>query len=331
MKPRSAAFLCLIMVSCGIRSGRRFEAINTDGMRWFKGNTHAHAREGESDTSVEAVGKWYRDHGYQFLVITDHSTVTFPETLAGLADSTFLAIPGEEITGTADGKDLEINGLNVLDAVPPQNDSTLTAVLQKCVDAVRRQKGVPVINHPNYQWRLDRAVISTVERCGLFEVYNAFPGVGNEGDSGHPGLEQVWDSLLTSGKRIYGIAADDGHAYTRFSPDLSNPGRAWVMVRARRLDAEEIVKNLDSGLFYSSTGVVIEDIRIRPRRIEIAIRKTGGREAAVEFIGSGGRVLAATTDNPAVYDLGPEDVYVRARILDADGSRAWVQPVFVVR
>jgi hypothetical protein len=331
MKQIFATVFCLIVMSCQSQPGRRFETRDTNGMQWFKGNIHTHAREGESDSPVETVARWYKDHGYRFLVITDHSTITFPEALYGLADSTFLPIPGEEITGYGNRDDLEINGLNLRHAVPPQHDSTLSGALQKCIDAVRRENAVPVINHPNYKWRLDQETLSGVERCGLFEVYNAFPGTGNEGDDGHPGLEQVWDLLLTSGKRFYGVAADDAHAYQSFSPELSNPGRAWVMVRAEHLDAEEIMKNLDSGLFYSSTGVEIEDVRIKPHRIEIVIKKTAGSEYATEFIGSGGKLLAATKDNPAVYDLGSEDIYVRARITDAIGSRAWIQPVFVVR
>jgi hypothetical protein len=194
---------------------------------------------------------------------------------------------------------------------------------------VRLENAVPVINHPNYQWRLDGKTILAAERCVLFEVYNAFPGTRNEGDSDHPGLEQVWDFLLTSGKRMYGVAADDAHAYRKFSPELSNPGRAWVMAKAKRLDANEIMRSLEAGLFYSSTGVEIENIRVEPSRIEVSVRKKTGEAYTTEFIGSGGKILEVTKRNPAVYKLGPDDVYVRARIEDTNGNRAWVQPVFV--
>jgi hypothetical protein len=322
--------LCLIAMFCRIPSVPRFETRGTDGMRWFKGNMHTHARQGESDTTVGAAGKWYKDHGYNFLVITDHSIVTFPEELSSLADSSFLPIPGEEVIGRAKGVECEINALNILSAVPPRNDSTVSGALQRCIDAARRENAVPVINHPNFQWRLDGKTILAAERCVLFEVYNAFPGVGNEGDSGHPGLEQVWDFLLTSGKRMYGVAADDAHAYREFSPELSNPGRGWVMVRAKRLDAKEIMQGLEAGLFYSSTGVEIEDIRVEPSRIEIIPGNKSGRVMTTEFIGSGGKTLAVTKSDTAVYRLRPGDTYVRARITDPGGSRAWIQPVFVV-
>jgi hypothetical protein len=327
MKYRFVPVFCLIVPFCRFLSGQQFETRDTEGMRWIKGNTHTHARAGESDSSVEHAAQWYKDNGYQFLVITDHSTITFPASLSALADSSFLPIPGEEITGYGNQDDLEINALNILNAVPPLHDGTVSGALQKCVDAVRRENAVPVINHPNYKWRLDRNVLLD---CGLFELYNGFPGTNSEGDNGHPGLEQVWDFLLTSGKRIYAVAADDAHSYQRFSPELSNPGRGWVMVRSSRLDAKEIMQNLESGLFYSSTGVELEDIRIKPARIEIVIRKIGISEYTTEFIGSGGKPLCTTKSNPAVYDLSCKDTYVRAKITDTNGRRAWVQPAFVI-
>ncbi|MFC1569980.1 PHP domain-containing protein [bacterium] len=300
-------------------------------MQWFKGNLHTHAREGESDSSVEDVANWYKNHGYQFLVITDHSVVTFPPSFSTIMDSSFLLIPGIEVVGKV-GKDvLEINGLNIHEDISPIRDDTIPKTLQTCIDVVRRQNGVPLINHPNYQWRLSQEVILGAENCYLFEVNNAFPGIHNEGNVEHPGLEEVWDFLLTSGKHIYGVASDDAHSYQEFSPELSNPGRGWVMVKAWNLDIDEIMRNLDSGLFYSSTGVKIAEINVQPFRIEIVIQETENTAYKTDFIGSEGKVLLSTTHNPAVYNLSSERHYVRGKITDSNGCYAWLQPVFVVQ
>lgn len=43
--------------------------------RWFKGNTHTHTWWSDGDAPTEIAAKWYRDHRYHFLVITDHTTV----------------------------------------------------------------------------------------------------------------------------------------------------------------------------------------------------------------------------------------------------------------
>lgn len=40
---------------------------------WWKGNTHTHSWWSDGDRPPEAVSKWYRDHGYHFLVLSDHN------------------------------------------------------------------------------------------------------------------------------------------------------------------------------------------------------------------------------------------------------------------
>lgn len=50
--------------------------------RWYKGNTHAHTTESDGDSSPEAVTRWYRDQGYQFLVLSDHNVLTSIDALS---------------------------------------------------------------------------------------------------------------------------------------------------------------------------------------------------------------------------------------------------------
>ncbi len=46
-----------------------------DGQRWCRGNMHTHSFWSDGDDFPEAIAKWYRDRGYQFLVFTDHNTL----------------------------------------------------------------------------------------------------------------------------------------------------------------------------------------------------------------------------------------------------------------
>jgi hypothetical protein len=43
--------------------------------RWWKGNTHTHTWWSDGDTPPELVAQWYKDHGYQFLVFSDHNII----------------------------------------------------------------------------------------------------------------------------------------------------------------------------------------------------------------------------------------------------------------
>lgn len=40
---------------------------------WWKGNTHTHTWWSDGDSPPESVAAWYRDRGYQFLVLSDHN------------------------------------------------------------------------------------------------------------------------------------------------------------------------------------------------------------------------------------------------------------------
>ena len=43
--------------------------------RWYKGNLHTHSLWSDGDHFPEPISKWYRDHGYHFLAISDHNTL----------------------------------------------------------------------------------------------------------------------------------------------------------------------------------------------------------------------------------------------------------------
>ena len=49
--------------------------------KWYRGNTHTHTLNSDGDSTPDEVVRWYREHGYQFLVLTDHNFLT---SVAGL-------------------------------------------------------------------------------------------------------------------------------------------------------------------------------------------------------------------------------------------------------
>ena len=101
------------------------------------------------------------------------------------------------------------------------------------VDAIRAAGGVPSINHPNFGWAITADELAQVQRTRLFEVFNGHPTVNNLGGGGVPGLEEVWDRMLSSGKLLYGIAVDDAHYFKRPEDKTApRPGHG-LGVRAR--------------------------------------------------------------------------------------------------
>lgn len=336
---RGPAFVGLLAVTAACAAGDGEPASSTvvfdppawEG-RWFQGNTHAHTTESDGDSSPEYVARWYRDHGYDFLVLTDHNVFTDPSTLSHLVDSTFLLIPGEEVTSSFDGASVHVNGLNLPGLVEARTAETLVATIQENVDAIREVEGVPHINHPNFRWSFGAEELRQIEGDRLLEIWNGHPTVHNEGGGGTLSVEEIWDVLLTGGKRIYGIAVDDAHHFQgEFTPDRSNPGRGWVAVRAPRLDASALMESLEAGHFYASTGVALDDVLVDDTSIEVHIAQDRDFRYSTTFIGRSGEVLHVTDDNPARYEVSGDPGYVRARVRNSRGDIAWTQPVFTRR
>jgi len=303
-------------------------------MRWYKGNTHTHTLNSDGDSTPDEVTRWYREHGYQFLVLSDHNFLTGIDGLNAIhgADERFLVIRGEEVSSRAGEKPIHVNGMDIERRVEPQTGTTPAEVLQRNVDAIRAASGVPHINHPNFQWALTVDDLKQVRNNKLFELYNGHPTVNNMGGGNVPGLEEVWDRLLSNGQLLYGIAVDDAHTFKQpGNPLVAGPGRGWVMVRAPRLDADSLLASLETGNFYASTGVVLEDVEVSSKAMPIKVNAAASSQYRIQFIGRDGRVLSEVPETKATYAFKGDEGYVRAKVLESNGRVAWAQPVLVQR
>jgi hypothetical protein len=200
--------------------------------------------------------------------------------------------------------------------------------MQKNIDDIRAAGGVPQLNHPNFGWALTANDIKKLKNVKLIEIYNGHPLVNNLGGGGSPSVEQIWDELLTSGQMIYGIADDDSHYFKRIGDKTApTPGQGWVYVRSAELTHDAILASLDRGDFYSSTGVELEDYTATTDGVTLKIKEQRGSKYTVQFIGTGGRVLKETFENPASYKFSGTEGYVRAKIIESNGKIAWTQPI----
>ena len=284
---------------------------------WLKGNLHTHTAESDGDSPPAEVAQWYRDRGYDFLVITDHDKLTKLDAPRGL-----VLVAGEEVTDRLPKKPLHVNAIGLTRVVVPQHGTTPVEVLQRNIDAVRAAGGVPLINHPNFGWAFDADELLQLRDFTLLEIASGHPYVNTQGP---PSAESMWDALLTKGRRVYGVAVDDSHHWKRplGDTDVALPGKAWVVVHAER-DAKSIVAALERGEFYASTGVELEEAS----GTKVKVREKNGAHYRIQFIGDGGRVLQETQGLAASYALRNER-YVRAKVIDSNGRMAWTQPTFV--
>jgi hypothetical protein len=297
---------------------------------WFKGNLHAHTLNSDGDSTPDDVVRWYREHGYNFVTLTDHNYLTSVDGLNALhgADGRFLVIKGEEVTDRFGEKPIHVNGLAPDSFIKPPGGTSVVNMVQNMVDAIRQGGGAPSINHPNFGWAITGDELAQVQRTRLFEVFSGHPTVNNLGGGGMPGLEEVWDRILSSGKLLYGIAVDDAHTFKRpEDKTAARPGTGWVVVRTPRLEARAIVDAVERGDFYGSTGVEMLAIDTSASAMTLRIKTQSSSKYRIQFIGRQGRVLSEATASPATYTFKGDEGYVRAKVLESNGAIAWIQPV----
>jgi hypothetical protein len=309
-----------------------FASLKAQQRSWYKGNTHSHTINSDGDSTPDEVVRWYKEHGYQFLVLSDHNFLTEVEGLNSIfgAKEKFLLMRGEEVTDEFRDKPVHLNGLNIQELVEPQHGDSLLETIQNNINAIRKAGGVPHINHPNFHWAITAEQLRVVQNDKLFEIYNGHPEVHNVGGGGSPGLEAIWDDILSSGKMIYGIAVDDAHHFKgEFAPSRSNPGRGWIVVRAAELSPLGLLEAMENGDFYASTGVTLSDYEVSETEVKISIAARSLFKYTTYFIGENGRVLSQANGTPIQYRWRGDEKYVRARVVDSMGAMAWTQPIMV--
>lgn len=302
--------------------------------RWYKGNTHTHTLNSDGDSTPDEVVKWYRDNGYNFLIMTDHEFITAVSPLndAYAKPGEFLVISGQEVTDRTGGKPHHVNGLGIMTVTQPKRGATSLENLQANIDAIRSLGGVPQINHPNFGWALTAETIAKTKNVTLFELFNGHPLVNNLGGGDSPSTEAMWDSVLSSGRLIYGVASDDVHTVRKpGNPKVPTPGHGWVVVRATELSPKAILEALDRGDFYSSTGVELADYSADKTAVTIKVKTERWSKYRIQFIGKNGKILKEDLSGSAVYQIKGNEGYVRAKVLESNGKIAWTQPIMISR
>ena len=289
--------------------------------RFWRGNLHTHTTASDGTLTASQVSAVYREAGYDFLALTDHflELYDFPLTEVPLADERFVGIRAAELHAgkMANGElwHMVAVGLPQGFAPPPPHEDG-PSLARRAADA----GAFVAAAHP--AWNGTTADdIRSLGRIHAVETWNATAHVQNDkADSWY-----VLDQLLASGARLNACVADDAH----FDP--ARPGdarRGWVWVKSERLDGDAVLDALKRGAYYSSTGPQIHDLRVVGRQLHI-------RCSQVEWMfvtGSGSQGLHRTGRDlvEAAFDLsrlkGP---YLRVTIRDAQGGRAWSNPVWL--
>ena len=286
----------------------------SQGGRWMNVSNVAARAKGEpwrggSKRPADAFGNYLRRYGSDWVETRTNPTNGEPQVrLKPLGEvrarvetaGRFLLMPAEEIThSAANRRAIHIGAINLQEWMPTQDGATVPEVLARTLRAVNESAvrlGTPVlvhVNHPNYKWGVTAEDLATVIEERFFEVWNGVDGDNDPGDAFHPPTEVLWDIANTlrlaafNAAPLYAVATDDSHDY-QGTKLRAQPGRAWVMVRSPHLSPESLIRAMDAGDFYGSTGVTLSDVRFdsRTRRLSLRIAPSRGERFVTRFIGT---------------------------------------------
>ena len=276
---------------------------------WFTGGLHLHTTASDGTLTPEQTLTLARDSDYDFLAITDHECVTLPDAVP----PGMVHVPGVEYATYAPR--------------PDRYWHVIALGTQKCL----AMPGYPVnailklvaevapfyyVAHP-YWSNLGGDDLLRLPPFHALEIYNHFAELWLQ--RGH--AEYHWDYLLSAGRRVWGVAADDAHRPEHF-------GVARVVVRAHDCTLPSILAALSRGAFYSTTGPRF--LHVEVTQTGVHVRTTPVRQISFVANTANGKVVEAASGGEveeASYEFRGKEIYMRVQCTDRQGMSAWTNPV----
>ena len=295
------------------------------GNRMLKGALHCHTTRSDGKGEPGDVIRLHKEHGYDFMALTDHRRYNY-ENFAPETD--MLIVPGMEMDGNMPNG--RVHCFHEVCIGPGREDGNGFAQdqrfesvkvkdqfeFQPTLDYLHANGNMTIYCHPEWSGTPARE-FEKLQGNFAMEIWNS--GCVMEDD-----LDQNaawWDEILYYGPRLWGVATDDGHA-------MNQHCNGWVMVNAKR-ELNAILAALKNGAFYSSTGPEIYDFRIENGEAVVECSPASLITFHELRTPLGSVRGAGLTSGKA--KVRPCMKYIRATVVDAQGHRAWTNPIFLDR
>lgn len=286
---------------------------------WLKGALHVHTTESDGKLTPGEAAKAYAEHGYDFVVFTDHGKVT---EATGVDGGRVVLMSGAEIGAgqTEFGTRYHIVGVGLTEPLPEDLD---TSSAQATIDRLSALGALVMIAHPYWTHTTPGDLLGLSGYDGV-EVFNA----GCEWETRHGDASHHWDWLIAGGRAVLGFAVDDSHwGFADFAG-------GWVMVRAAERSAEAILAALRSGSFYSSAGPRIKDLVVEEDRLRLRCTPVAAVHLISPAPGRGWTSHQRCKRPPCEAGLTklelplvPAGQTFRLECVDARGRKAWTNPM----
>ncbi len=329
---------------------------------FYKANLHAHSTISDGKLTPSEMKAEYQKRGYSVIAFTDHNVmVPHPE----LTGEKFVALTGTEYDFVEETEENPFHLIPVchicLIALEPDN------VVQPCFSYPNYFYDKLIEkNDPRYQVTYDKSipfcsrsytpecvndVMKTARKKGFFvtynhptwslegyEVYSKYHGmhameICNYGcitEGYHDYNAKEYDEMIRNGEKIFCIATDDNHNIFPMDGPRCDSFGGFTMIKAEKLEYKAITDALLKGNFYASMGPEIYSLYLEDNQLHI---KTSDAVKIVFTTGVRHGYTAYPTEgdilNEAVFEVQPDDIYVRVTVFDKQGNPADTNAYFV--
>jgi len=280
---------------------------------WFKGNTHIHSTASDGAKTFPELAALYSAAGYDFLFRTDHWVIS--EARNDNQEYPLLWLDGVELDGLdSAGSNFHVVALGALESIQREMG------FQAALEAAREQGALLILAHP--QWMGNSFEDAVRWQFDGVEVYNhVCRFLNGKGDGA-----AYWNAMLRRYPNTLAIASDDAH----LKPDEPGPDQGWIRVTAAECTPEAILASLRAGRFYASCGPEILSLQYDGEVVRLACSPV----RYARLVGPAWRgARTGSDDGPllteAVFPLPQDWAYAYIELEDAQGRRAWTNPLFI--
>jgi hypothetical protein len=282
---------------------------------WYKGNTHIHSTASDGGKNFLELERLYQNAGYSFLFRTDHWVTSAVDANPPQASS-LLGLDGVELDGIdSKGSSYHVVALGTFQGIHREMG------LERALETARAQNGILILAHP--QWTGNS--FEDAQRWGFDgdEVYNnVCRWLNGKGDG-----SAYWNAMLGRFPNTLSVASDDAHL-GRGEEGCWNGG--WVVVNAAEGTREAILTALRAGNYYSSCGPEIYSIEYDGERVSVECSPVQfARLVGPAYWGERTGSFEGNRLTQAVFKVPQNWSYHYLEIEDAQGRRAWSNPLFI--
>ena len=303
------------------------QAAFIDAKKHLKGALHCHTTRSDGQGDPADVIRLHKENGYDFMALTDHRYYNYKN----FSDADITIVPGMEMDRNLPGPGVHCHHIVCIgpsreDGNGFEQDQRFPSAryerpeqTQEMLDWLHENNNMTIYCHPEWSGTPARE-FEMLKGNFAMEIWNSGCAIEDGVDTN----AAYWDELLVQGQKIYGVATDDGHAMYQHC-------NGWVRVNSEN-NLNAILTALKNGAFYSSCGPEIYDFWVDKGEAHIECSPA----AEIQFVhlripyhvtrpAEGEETLTS-----AVMKLRESSTpYIRAVVKDAQGRRAWTNPIFL--